>query len=612
MPEISIIMPVYNGEAFLNEAIDSVINQTFSDWEFIIINEFGSNEKATTILRDYEKKDSRIKIVQNTERLRISASMNVGIDNAKGKYIARMDADDICAPNRLAIQHEYMEQHTDIDICGIKPTLFGEANWEWKVETDSETLKSDTLFFTPFVHPTIMIRKESLEKQHLRYDKNFHYTEDYEFFERAAYSLKYANITDQSLYRYRMHSKNATNVGGDEGVKNYLSVQKRAFERLGLHFSEEDISMLCVHTYKKEDSVDNALDSLVILDILLKKIWWNKDAREQFGIYPLFRTLHKRWMRAWECYRYNSEFVSDGRVQAAIERGLFAHTDFYKFSNENDKYESPLVSVVIPTYNSEKYVQDTIYSILLQTFQNFEILLVNEFGSDDKTVELVSQFSDSRIHIIQNKTKLGLADSLNEGIKLARGTYIARADADDVYPDTRFEKQVKFLESNPEISLCGTWQRHFGKRNYIHAPVKTPEEIKAMTIFKCDICHSTIMFRKKDFVDNNFFYDKSFAAEDFELWSRAVGKLKFYNIPEILGEYRWDGDNITASKMEILLEQEQKIVARTLKKLEITIKDSDLILLSGWKNPFQDYSRSDRKELLKKRRSFALSYRRKK
>ena len=104
MPKVSIIMPVFNGEKYICESIESIIGQTFADWEFIIVNECGSNQKTTEILHAYEKKDSRIKIIQNVERLRIAESLNVAIRNSSGEYIARMDSDDRAGNMRLQKQ----------------------------------------------------------------------------------------------------------------------------------------------------------------------------------------------------------------------------------------------------------------------------------------------------------------------------------------------------------------------------------------------------------------------------------------------------------------------------------------------------------------------------
>ena len=600
MPRVSIVMPVFNGEKYLREAMDSILAQTFTDWEFIIINEFGSNDKATAILEEYAQNDPRIAVVQNKERLGIAASMNIGLDMAQGEYIARMDADDISMPERLKKQVEFMDSHPEIDICGIKPKLFGESCWDWKVESDPGILKSCILFFTPFVHPTVMIRTARLNQFKLRYDAQYRYTEDYDFFARASENLIFTNIQDASLYHYRMHSKNATTAGGNQGIMLYRGVTKRLLEMCGLTLTEHEVDILCIHTYPRSENVEQALDDMSELDLLLKRIFFSDIARGKYGRYPLFHALHIRWMRVKEDMQYVRPVVSDRRFEAAFGRGLFYHSEFYR-ADGIPAVQKPKVSVVLPAYNSEKYIADTVYSLLEQTYQNFELLIVNEFGSDDQTVNILQLFQDPRIKVIQNKIRLGLADSLNEGIRQAAGEYIARADADDLYPVHRLEKQVAFLDSHPDISVCGSWQCHFGKRDYIHQPPETPEQMKAQLLFTCDVCHSTVMFRKSDFVNNDFWYDASYLSEDFELWCRASQKLKFATIQEVLGEYRWDGENITASKMNRLDAEAQRIIARTLKnQFEINIAQEDMILLSGWFNPFQDNSRDDRKQLIDK------------
>lgn len=597
MPKVSIIMPVFNGENYIRESIESILAQTMMDWEFIIINEFGSNDVTTAILKEYQNMDKRIILVQNTERLGISASLNIGLDLAKGEYIARMDSDDISMPFRLEKQVVYLEQNPDIDIVGIKPKIFGEADWDWKVETRPDHLKSCLLFFTPFVHPTIMIRATRLHQHMLRYNEEFLFTEDYDFFSRASEFLRYANMDDPSLFQYRIHRKNATAVGGEKGIKLYRSVTRRLLEQCGLDFNENEIDLLCIHSFPKTKDIDRILEHLSELDLFLKRIFLNEIARNKYGIQPLFYALHCRWIRVFEDMQWE---INDERFKAAIDRGIFYHADFYASKIESCN-SHPKVSILIPTFNSEKYIMDTLYSLLEQTFQDFEILIVNELGSKDRTTEIITLFQDPRIKVIQNTERLGLAQSLNLGIRAAKGEYIARADADDVYPVDRLAKQVDFLDEHPNISVCGAWQRHFGKRNYIHKTVITPEEIKAQTLFICDMCHSTLMIRKKDFIDNDLWYDPNYLSEDFELWSRAVHKLGFYNLPDVLGEYRWDGENITASKMDRLEGEAQKIIARTLKEqLKITIRDEDLILLSGWFNPFQDDNRTDRKKIINK------------
>lgn len=589
MPKVSVVMPVYNGEAYLGDAIQSIVDQTFKDWEFIIVNEFGSNEETVAILRDYAAHDTRIRIIQNKERLRIAESLNVGLREAKGQYIARMDADDIAGPNRLAIQVKYLDEHPDIDICGLKVEMFGEHTWDWKVYSNPKYLQCATLFYTPFVHPTIMMRSDSLKAEGLEYNKEFFYTEDYEFFERAAEKLRFTNLECPGSYRYRYVSTNATNVGGSEGVRLQNQVMKRAFKRWGLEFSNEQIRYLSPNSYPHAFDSDVAQDDLSRLDLLLKEIFLCDSLRDFYGEDILFRVLHRRWLDAYESYRWQAEVVHDGQVERAIHRGLFFREHFYNWQKQKNDVVVPRVSVVIPTYNSESYIMDTLFSLLEQDFTDTEILIVNEPTTNDRTVACIQLFKDERIRLIQNQTRLGLAESLNVGIRGAKGEYIARADADDVYPSDRFSKQVKFLDEHPEISVCGSWQRHFGKRNYIHQPPETKEEMKASLLFGCEVCHSTVMMRRKDILSLDKLYDPNYLSEDYELWSRAAQTLNFATIPEVLGEYRWNGENITAKKMNLLDIEAQKIVRRNLEQsLDMQVSNDDLILLSGWNNPFQE------------------------
>ncbi len=588
MPKVSIVMPVYNGETYIREAIDSIIAQTFTDWEFIIVNEYGSNETVTNILQDYGNQDRRIYVIQNETRLRIAESLNVGLRAATGEYIARMDADDIAGKERLAIQVAFMDQHPKIDICGLKVDMFGESTWEWNVYTDPEFLSCACLFYTPFVHPTIMMRTASLRKHQLEYNRDFFYTEDYEFFWRASRVLQFTNLEVPGTYFYRYLSTNATNVGGNQGLQLQNEVMAAAFEHWGLQFTKDEIRILSPNTYPYALSVDEAQGLLERLDLLLKEVFLCKALREAFGVYTLFRVLHRRWMDAYESVRWRSEIVEDGQIQRAIDRGFFCREEFYSSRPQIAK-ETPRVSVVIPTYNSESYIMDTIWSILEQDYEQFEVLIINEKDSEDRTKECIALFEDPRIQVIQNKTRLGLAKSLNLGFQLAKGEYIARADADDVYPKDRLRKQVEFLDANPEIDVCGSWQRHFGKRNYVHRPPASKEEMRADLIFKCEVCHSTVMLRRDKFMALDVIYDDRYLSEDYELWSRVANKMWFATIPEILGEYRWNGENITAKKMDLLDIEAQKLVQRNLEQaIGIEIPNEDLILLSGWKNPFTD------------------------
>ena len=253
---------------------------------------------------------------------------------------------------------------------------------------------------------------------------------------------------------------------------------------------------------------------------------------------------------------------------------------------------NPLVSVVMPVYNSKAYLNEALDSIRAQTYVNWECLVINEFGSNDGSSDIVQNFAkeDSRFRLIQNETRLGLADSLNYGIHMARGKYIARLDADDLAYPTRFEKQVAFMEQHPDTAVCGTWQRHFGPDiEWVHRPSCQAEQCKANLLFFCDLCHSTLMLRREFFQQHHLKYNREYQAEDFELWTRVVRDGKIENLPEVLGDYRWDGNNISAAKQSSLHEESGKIVAKSLlDNLGIQLTDQERVLLCNWHNPVED------------------------
>ncbi len=261
----------------------------------------------------------------------------------------------------------------------------------------------------------------------------------------------------------------------------------------------------------------------------------------------------------------------------------------------------PEVSVIMPICNGARHLRESLDSVIGQTFKDWELLAVNEYGSDDGSADIVEEYaaSEPRIKLLQNTERLGLAASLNKGFRLARGKYLARLDSDDLALPQRFEKQVSFLEDAPEIGICGSYQHHFGKGvDWVHKPPIRPQDMKAALIFSCNLCHTTLMLRSNVVRDNGLYYDSSFLAEDFELWTRAILVTQIANIPEVLGEYRQSGrDNITAQKREGMIKESRQIVAKALKTvLGIELEEDQTCFFQGWENFF--YTAKNRKAQL--------------
>lgn len=178
--KVSIVMPVYNAESYLRDSIESVLNQTLVDFEFVIIDD-GSTDNSKTIIQEYS--DSRIKLFENDHNY--IESLNKGMKSSKAPYIARMDADDIMMKDRLNIQHEYMIKHPEVDVCGSSLTKFGLGKEDvYRLETRSKILKGLLLTENPLAHSTTIIRKKSIEallklNPQGPYRKEYIYAEDY-------------------------------------------------------------------------------------------------------------------------------------------------------------------------------------------------------------------------------------------------------------------------------------------------------------------------------------------------------------------------------------------------------------------------------------------------
>jgi glycosyltransferase involved in cell wall biosynthesis len=211
MPKVTILMAVYNGERYLREAIESILGQSLHDFEFLIIND-GSTDSSREVILSYD--DPRIRLVDNTRNLGQTRSLNRGLELAEGQFIARQDADDISGPERLAKQVAFLETHTEVALLGtcyteidVQGTLIADI----PLPCDCTQIRWCLLFFCPFVHSSVMLRKSSVLGQIGFYNETFSYGEDYELWSRIARCLPVANLRE-SLVQYRITpwSKTAT------------------------------------------------------------------------------------------------------------------------------------------------------------------------------------------------------------------------------------------------------------------------------------------------------------------------------------------------------------------------------------------------------------------
>jgi len=241
--------------------------------------------------------------------------------------------------------------------------------------------------------------------------------------------------------------------------------------------------------------------------------------------------------------------------------------------------KNPKVTVLMSVYNGEKYLREAINSILNQTFKDFEFLIIND-GSTDRTIEILQSYQDPRIKIINDEKNIGLTKSLNKGLKLARGEYIARMDADDISYPNRLEVQYDYLKNNPEVGLIGSWNDvideigntvGFWKCNY------SSEDIYYILNFRNCLAHCSLLF-KKELVLNNGGYNETIKnAQDYELWSRISKVAKIYQIQRVLVKWRMDSHPINTQKETSQVKTVNSTVKNNLEHL-IDRKIDDKIL----------------------------------
>jgi glycosyltransferase involved in cell wall biosynthesis len=291
IPLVTVLMPVYNGEIYLREAIDSILSQTYKDFEFLIIND-GSTDNSENIINSYN--DSRILYVKNESNLRLIATLNKGIELAQGKYIVRMDADDISAPTRIEKQVAFMEKNEDVGLCGSWFTSFGdvqESVCKYKEQHDEILFKM--FYQCHFCHPSLIIRKKVFDDLEIPFDKQFIHAEDYELYFRLSTKWKFHNL-QESLVKYRIHSSSVSRQNEKIQLEHSIQIRKMFFSLLRIDCSQEELKAFEALNYQNyraisisSENIRNLMESILngnqqikVIDIsflekVLKSLWLN-------------------------------------------------------------------------------------------------------------------------------------------------------------------------------------------------------------------------------------------------------------------------------------------------------------------------------------------------
>lgn len=452
IPKVSVLMSVYNGETYLERSIESILSQTYRDFEFLIIND-ASTDSTKDILENVH--DPRIKVITNSVNIGLTKSLNKGIGIARGQYIARMDADDLSLPYRFEIQVGFLDKHPDYAVLGSSYLLIdqeGRTVSLVKVPVDDSQIRESLLKQNCFGHGSVMMRREAVQ-QVGGYDERFKYSQDYDLWLKIVEAFKVSNI-EQALYCWRVSN-----------------------------------------------------------DSLSK-------------------------MNEWE----QKYYASLARFEANRRKN----------TNNITKEPTPTVSVIIPTYNRSDSLTETIQSVVDQTYNHLEVIVINDGGVDVSNI--INQFRTKReLKYIKHDHNKGLPAARNTGIRFARGKYIAYLDDDDVFYPWHLEVLVDFLENNDYkvafTEACRAYQVKEHERYII-----TKRDIPYSTDFDEDqiLINNLIpvlcVMHEKSCLDEVGLFDENLTShEDWDLWIRMSRKFRFAHIEDLTCEFRWREDRTTMS-----------------------------------------------------------------
>lgn len=285
-------MPVYNAGDYLKDAIDSVIRQSLSDFDFIIIDD-GSTDGSREIIRSYS--DHRIKFYENDTNLGVAATLNKGIAFARSTYIMRMDSDDICDPDRLKIQSRFMDANPSVGLSGSWVWNFNSAKrFLLKYPVGKNCINAYFLFANPLSHPSVSIRRDLLITNALRYDEDFTAAQDYDLWNRCKKHTEIENI-NKPLVSWRRNRHSVTWGNSSLSNKKTNEILKRQLAKLNMHPSRDNLQFhrevgngSGARTISELDAMYSWLESLINANKAVRA--FSNEGIKQAAAFVWFRT----------------------------------------------------------------------------------------------------------------------------------------------------------------------------------------------------------------------------------------------------------------------------------------------------------------------------------
>jgi glycosyltransferase involved in cell wall biosynthesis len=562
-PLISVCMPVYNAKRYLEEAIESILGQTFKDFEFLISDD-GSTDRSLAILKRYAAQDGRIRLWSRPNAGYV-VRLNEMLHQARGDLIARMDADDVALPERFAQQVEFLRSHPEVDVVGGAREnidskgrlLFVHHEAESHDDMQSQFLNG----FCPISHPTVMMRRRAVLAVG-GYRTEMMPAEDVDLWLRMSERGRLANLADV-MVRYRIHESSVSASQQQQQISRMQVAVDGACDRRGIPRRE-----LNIQPWRSADRQSRHRESMIY--------GWagfhggNRSTAVHYGLraVSLMPWRRESWLLlACAILKMKAGQGPDmsPRLQPQRIQPVPTKADMSTLPSSGVKCT---VSVVVPLYNTEKYIAECIGSILDQTLPDVEVLVVDD-GSRDRSAEIVQEIAsrDSRVRLLRHPggINLGVSRTRRLGIEEASGEYIAFLDADDAFEPSKLERQIDLMKAHPACVMCHTAmqpitghintheiQSYFNGRancilnlwNGFQSEITEYSLLDRHDALKTSvICNSSVVARTAAIRATPAATRQLFQYEDWAQWVLLSTKGAFVFTPEPLTRYRLHADS---------------------------------------------------------------------
>lgn len=572
-PLVSVVLPVYNGGAYLWESIQSILSQTYDNFELIIIDD-GSTDGSASNIEKFQ--DARIRFQRQANK-GLPATLNVAIAMSHGEYVARQDADDVSHPTRLEKQVAFLGSNPDCGMVGTWSEILEEERNTARAHrhlTGGPALAFGLLFNSYFVHSSVMLRRSVLSAVGLYCVERSRQPEDYELWSRILRnsSFKFANIPEQLVYyrevaqsicrsgvidfSERVSALCAENLAWAcdlvEPDRTCLDIAALLHNTPGRVSSRPDLDTMLKHLRQALCRVAGAAaasdrELMLEFDRVLKAV------RNQYLIHRYGTTVGRALAVLSDLTGKGStaEIASLSRYGAAFPAGQVGNAG----KGDPGAVGSDLgVDVVIPVYNGERFIRQALLSVVSQTHPPKKIIVVDD-GSTDRTREVVSSLESEIPILYLAKEKGGPSSARNVGIASCDSDFIAFLDADDEWHPEKLEEQVDLFRSNDQGSLGVVYSKYAiidenGARCDGHFVLELDETLRGRVFEKllagnaiCGSCSGVLV--KRQCLERVGLFDETFSnCEDWDLWLRIAELYEFDFVPrELVLVRRHPGNN---------------------------------------------------------------------